>query len=437
MENINYYGQKDFAALMGIRGRNTIADEGSFLVAQCNLLNKFGFSITPPALDDIYWSKETYTKPNIEEDTLYWNSLQDFDSSIVVKSLGSGWPISNDAIVKFRYQSIQEPFIDVEGEPVPNIIDHFAVIYDYEQKLIVDSYDGKVKGAGPYGAPVSYCVYDIKQDKEEQPKPVATITYELHNPAKEMHITAPDGAYKWSFGNAKNLNQIEKSGPTWNFNAPVDVVATASVPLAEGTAHYYMTATDLGNYMETGRVNYNIGFNHTHLADGPPVEILPEPPKPVVVPAETITDIQVRDINRYKSTKRRLKEPTWFIVKDGYGGDVFEFDGRADPHWVEPGERILITHTFSRFDDEYYRPFTGKHDFHFGIPKEWLEEVPLDADIQELGTIPLPVRAAAHRVGIKVPMTMGEKAWDVFVRNGVAKPIRISEIVKKKVKGKL
>lgn len=103
-------------------------------------------------------------------------------------------------------------------------------------------------------------------------KKAARTVVELLDYPTKMHVTKEGGTRKQAFGNAKTLDNISPTGPAYAENTNVTVVALAHVPLTddgkEVVAGYYMDQLSVGDFVKTGRVAWEIGFNHAHLAEG-------------------------------------------------------------------------------------------------------------------------------------------------------------------------
>lgn len=335
-----YYGQVNYPQIQGIDGIHPIAETGSFLVAKCNLLKKLGHSISPPELNDFFADNGTFVRLNDSvRDDLYWDAICTFDPSLKITGMDTGWPTTDNAIVKFHSQSVQQPHVIEDGLPVPNVINHFCVVADHKKKLIIDSYDGEIKEAGPYGTPISHAVYartkgepprkikltdadryynvvkggesiteiarklkipriellDHNQDdiadpshipegaKLHLPYPIAApqirlVRYELLDEPQAMHTVK--NTRKWNFGNAQTWDDMNTTG-YYPQNRNVTILAVAYVPLTENgqeiEAAYYLDGHSLGDYISTGRVRYTTGYSHSDLAPGHADKSTPPP----------------------------------------------------------------------------------------------------------------------------------------------------------------
>jgi hypothetical protein len=152
------YKQTDYGQIQGISGRYTIHDIGCFITSFCNLLERFGRPIDPPALNRALIDRGLYidVDDGIRDD-VGWNTLNQFDSEMIVTGTGSSAvPPTVNAIVKFSYNSFQT------GQPTTHfcVVDHITdgVVY------ILDSWDGKIKAASAYpGGVRAWATYELRK----------------------------------------------------------------------------------------------------------------------------------------------------------------------------------------------------------------------------------------------------------------------------------
>lgn len=148
-------------------------------------------------------------------------------------------------------------------------------------------------------------------------KAARTVVEMLEYPTK-MHVIKEGGTRKQAFGNAKTLEGISPSGPLYPLNTNITVVALAHVPLQDNgedvVAGYYMDQLSLGDFVKTGRVAWEIGFNHAHLAEGHVEKVVvSKEPRPEIkeklrqmeIEQKAAQDIAAMDIGRPEP-----KEPT-------------------------------------------------------------------------------------------------------------------------------
>lgn len=176
------YGQINYPQELGT-GTYTIAEAGCFLVAFCNLLQRFGNNIDPVALNQFFINDNKYThdpsEPAGRQDNLYWGAVSAYDGQIISAGVGgAGWPDSNDAIVKFIYKSPRT------GAQVT----HFCLVQDAGAHTIVDSWDGNVK-VSPYGTPVAWAKYERHQSQVVTPPPPSeSPAFSVENIAEKTYV---------------------------------------------------------------------------------------------------------------------------------------------------------------------------------------------------------------------------------------------------------
>lgn len=143
------YAQTAYPVPIGIPPtRYLISQTGCLLTSFCNLLARKGRAIDPPTLNAFFRDHNLYI--DVDDgvrDDLAWNSISQFDANIQVSKIGSGTPVSNDAIVKFIY----------------NGTTHFCLVNDIMSSTIIDSWDGKIKSWNAYpGGPQAWASYTLK-----------------------------------------------------------------------------------------------------------------------------------------------------------------------------------------------------------------------------------------------------------------------------------
>lgn len=316
--------------------QNIPADQRSLTVAMCNLLETFGYTTTP---DSLY---KLFKADNLNLD---WQLIpRYFDGLSLIDSSDSDvWPQIGPAIVKFQR-------ID---KAAAGMVDHYCLVKNLHDGVIIDSLDGQEKHASIYGGVRGWAVYrhlaeDEKEDDADEldlaperpgkrhkviqgesvwtiarahkitptklmdhneitdgksvrpgtwiyiPKPDKKerpeITYRLLEEPRPMHINHPAYTTKYSFGAVRTWNDIKAEKQQWADRHNVDIVAVAKVPVEDTVAAYYMDKHDLGNYATTGRVAYTRGFNWQHLAEGHVEQV-----KPLPTVAEIMADAMQED----------------------------------------------------------------------------------------------------------------------------------------------
>lgn len=167
------WAERNYSQVLG-SGIYSIADAGCFLVAFANLLERYGREVDPPTLNNYFIQHDSYmhdpSEPAGTKDNLAWGSVTAYDSSITVAGVGgAGWPDSSDAIVEFHYRSLSHPTLS-NGQA--NMVNHFCLVVDAGQGVILDSWDGVVKKS-PYGNPVAWAKYHHNVPQVVTPPPPA------------------------------------------------------------------------------------------------------------------------------------------------------------------------------------------------------------------------------------------------------------------------
>lgn len=256
------------------------------------------------------------------------------------------------------------------------------------------------------------------------------IRYEILDKPRLMHVIEPDGIKKFSFAGIEKWEDLTVSGPTYPFNANVEVVAIAHVPIGLDSAAYYMDALALGNDFEaTGRPTYTVGFNHSQLADGYiEPEKKPIPPEreqrlKVLIqgdqdqPAPEIATMPTTEID-YQIVENIEEWHKWLSTYVGFpDGPVLyvaeeemwvkDFMERRDDKLLKASQDVVVAGTFVKDDIEYGRPLGAVKNFlWYGIPMTNLisaEEL-YNTDIPLLDRVAIHGRLSASERYITVPL---------------------------------
>lgn len=325
-----------------------MSDE-SLLYAFSSLLNNLGIQVDYNTL-----------RTELEGEDLSFDTLAQGEYvHIVEKGEYGSWPTSNNAIIRFQYQDQDEPYIEVDGNRDANIIDHYCLVADYEQKTIVDSADGVVKEPVLYGHPVSWAMFEpgsapkaatpkfdeersykvlkggesgwqIAQklnipakDLEEHnaddvedfgnipegtilhlpirpdPKPKAKITeFEFLRRGLEMHVSKAGGTRKYTFGSLKSKADLKLTGPVAAENKNLLIFAIAHVPIGDETLTFYMEAGDVDT--STKKVRWTVGFAQDDVAEGHM--------DPSEAPAPQVKEIIQTKLDEAAERKKQLDE---------------------------------------------------------------------------------------------------------------------------------
>lgn len=413
--------------------KKEVETQDSLSVAYGQLLEKFGMKNKGIKIDaDASWTAISEKYPQLQ---------------VLEVGFYGTWPTSNDSIIQFQYQPPDAPYIQVDGENKANIVNLFCLCGDYQDRTIIDPLDGQVKAPGIYGVPFSWARFGTSAQTSAEPpddeppgKPGSRYTllkgetlwsvakklglkskeliehngvddpntiqegftlhlpfarppeqeplieYEILDKPRPMHISFEGGTKKFSFSNTKDWRDVKTTGPTYPENANVDIVAIARVPIQNEVGTFYMDNTALGNYSETGRVQFTIGFNHTHLADG-----YVEKPKPVVKPVVKAalqkskdqpepgvatlptTELDMSepdpdvDPNIWKTTYVSLDKPHKYVSNEAMW--IHDLDGKRPDRELFKNQDVFVAGTFIKDDVLYGRP-TGavKNALWYGVP---------------------------------------------------------------------
>lgn len=140
------FAQKNYNEKLGF-GNLRIQQSGCLLVAQSNLLERFGTNIDPVALNKLLKDRGAFL-PDPEDHNvrqwLSWWTVTAADNTAVVVRTGTKTPPSDNCIVKLPYAG--------GGY-------HFCLVKSAANHTIIDSYDGNVKPWARYGQPVAWAEY--------------------------------------------------------------------------------------------------------------------------------------------------------------------------------------------------------------------------------------------------------------------------------------
>jgi hypothetical protein len=140
------YAQIKFPQIMGTGPKAvSIAAAGCFVTSFSNLLQRFGITEDPAALNQFFIDHGTYiVEKDGTKDLLAFSSITAFDGSVRITAQGSGSPTEDNSIVKFVYDG---------GKT------HFCLVANAGLGTIIDSWDGVTKSWNAYGGPVAYATY--------------------------------------------------------------------------------------------------------------------------------------------------------------------------------------------------------------------------------------------------------------------------------------
>jgi hypothetical protein len=242
------------------------------------------------------------------------------------------------------------------------------------------------------------------------------IEYDIYPKPRPMHVIVAEGVKKFSFANVKDWEDLNFTGPTYPFNANIDIVAEARVPIGDETATYFMDALALGtDFDETHMPAYTVGFNHSQLADGfvepqkkpiPPerqqrLQVLiqsdKDQPSPTLASLPT-TELDFQTVEDAVEWRKWLS--TYVAFEDGpklFVADqemwVKDFMGKRADKLLKANMDVVIGGTFIKEDVVYGRPLAAAKNFlWYGIPMTNLipEEELYNTDIPLHERVALP-----------------------------------------------
>lgn len=218
------YGQKDYLATQGINGKYRIDQIGCFLTSFCNLLGRyFGTQVGPVALNNYFVQRGVYidVDDGIRDD-LFWSAVTAFAPNVTVAATGAGgWPNSDVAIVCFRYKS----------RNTGAVINHFCLVADAENRVIIDSYDGLLKAPAAYesiyGQPTQWAIYQAPVARPTSP--TASNDHPAVAPGEKLFLPAAAGYWRvyapggpWTVG--KELGKLWPGNPAWAPGLTYDII---------------------------------------------------------------------------------------------------------------------------------------------------------------------------------------------------------------------
>lgn len=374
------YAQINYQQKVG-NSNLTIAEIGCFDTADCNLLEAVGIEVDPATLNQFYTDNGIYTYDFTDRanDDITWGSVSRYDADISVREIGgAGWPQDNLAIVEFSYISSH----------TGARITHFCKVADWQNQMIVDSYDGVTKKAGTgtyYGEPVAWATFAYNPPAPTPPPPAPAVA--APQPQANITYTKLDTP----------LNLRTKSDPThwWRLDFPDYNHAVSEADLPPGTPFqaygkaqrtdldhpvYFMTQEDFGNADTTGIPTNNNGVNTVDLEAVPAATSEAVVTQPVIeaptVPAEITADAGEKvavtvvpvDPNKWKTITKFLSEQD-FIATESM--DIPDMEGVLPPQQLVGGQPIKLAGWVLKDGETYYltlKSITAKTLF--GIPEK-------------------------------------------------------------------
>jgi len=377
------YRQTAYNQLQGIdngKKRYTIAEIGCFITSFCNLVERFGINIDPPSLDNILRDRQIYidVDDGIRDD-VYWDTICKIYGDIHVTQIGTGWPQSNNAIVKFTYKSPRS------GRTTT----HFCLMADASQQLILDPWDGAVKHSGIYGTPTGFAVYE-----KSVPQPVTPVMPQAPTPAAQ----APQKP-TFTVENIEPFDVVLNKDTTklWNLDTR-DWNQLVSSPVSQapkgtrvtvGAKLYSMFG---GTYYLPNRAEpygYNVVDCDKYVEPQTPIQDIKQPELPTVSaqPVDNSEEkVEVKVIPpelKWQQSYVPHKQPVMHYALRDF--TIEDLDGDQPNKVVQKGTKIIVGGWFKKNDYEYWRTVKSIENGHwYGIPVDNVNKDPIDEFMDQL-----------------------------------------------------
>jgi hypothetical protein len=265
-------------------------------------LARYGTEVDPPTLNQYFITHGNYLHDPSEavglNDDLTWSSVAAYDGQIGIASTGTGWPSSNEAIVKFIYKSSR----------THTTVTHFCLVADASAHTIIDSWDGITK-VSPYGTPVSWASYDKHEVQPvTPPAPVEAPAFTVENIPERTEELKVD-THIW------DLNQ--RSWPAM-VNNPVGTGNKGTTFTTTAIAHHIVGGA---YYLPQGSTTQ--GYNLVDCEDQPAAPAVVEAVASVTVPHGPYTNNTVDGIEFSSYTPDMNKR---YIIKPE-GAEKWNFKG--------------------------------------------------------------------------------------------------------------
>lgn len=331
------YAQINYSQKLGT-GPYTIAEAGCFLTAFCNLLARFGSPIDPPSLNNYFIQHGKYGDVDGDHtlDDLAYGTVTTYDGQITTvginNSAGGVWPDSNDAIVKFHYQSKSKPLL-ANGKP--NMINHFCLVADHTARTIMDSWDGTIKKS-PYGNPVAWAKYERHVPQVvSPPAPADKPAYSIETiPQRSVQLKLDTKLW--------DLNQRTWPGLV---NSPIRAAAKGDIFTTSAIAHHVLGGS---YYMQDAATAQ--GFNVVDCQVYTPPAPSKPPSAPISAPSSETYDV-IREIPGYVTSNQAINNDaagrrttiapgTYFVFNKRLPAiNVTQAPGKPGS-WINPADNV-------------------------------------------------------------------------------------------------
>jgi hypothetical protein len=286
----------------------------SLLYAFSMLLGQLGIQA------DIQALRDSVADQDVDFDTVTKN-----EHVHVVERGGYGtWPTDSNAIIHFQYQDREQPYIEVNGQRDANIVDHYCLVANYQDRTVVDSADGVIKQPLLYGEPFAWAIFAAGSGSQT-PDPTydTTRTYKVlsggesgwqiaqklridpndlrdHNmdsfsdfssipagtilhlpyvpePVEQtpettvkflrqpllMHVSNPDGTRKLAFADPRD---VRPTGALIAAGKNLTIFAVAQLPTTDGSQSLFLEHKDVDSVHQ--KVKWTVGYREEDLQEG-------------------------------------------------------------------------------------------------------------------------------------------------------------------------
>lgn len=359
------FAQKNYLQIQGRSGgklppKYSIAQIGCFLTSFANLIN-----VNPIELNAGFRDQGIYV--DVDDgilDDLGFNSITRLKPEWSVVRTGSGWPQSNDAIVKFHYQSISQPLINGK----PNIIDHFCKVADWKNQLILDSWDGVVRKPGAYGQPVAFAEYQYFAPQPVTPIGVVKPYRTEEITPRKLRVTRDATIWPLNYDNwpAIKAHPLEtiKAGRVLTMHARYFHNLGGEYYAPEGYSEAGINTADLEEYSEP--------------VEAPPAPVEAVTPTPVIdEPAATPvqqmpTKIKLEQLDYVDDNWKDHINYHKSIVTSEADGQAIDLDGHGEPINFKNGAKLPFYGDVMKDGLQWFllKRSGGRGDFYGVLPSD-------------------------------------------------------------------
>lgn len=289
------YQQKQGMTVNGRAPYYTIAQIGCFITSFCNLLERFGTAIDPPAMDNAIAARRAYI--DVDDgifDDVGWGTISAIDGNVVVNGTGTGNPPHNNCIVKFIYGGNKT---------------HFSLVADARAGLIIDSWDGKVKHWDTYGGVKAWASYI-----NNKPQPVT--------PVQGVEMIANEDQARDAYAllrGSRDALSVDELNSTAGRRSWAGFAVDARNEINAREAYKKSLEAGIG---DRDRIISELRTALANEQSKPPKEVIKEVEKIVEKPIEVVKEVPIEVIKEvpvdrpFEVIKEVVKPATWQSVID-------------------------------------------------------------------------------------------------------------------------